>query len=547
MTPAAPDSVVNPVPSSVAGEAPAAAAAPASSAAPPATAAPADELRPTVQVETINAVSKRLKISIPEGLIRREYAAAMTRLRRESAMPGFRQGRVPPRLLEKRLGQNLRDEVKTRLINESFATAVKEHTFKPVGEAHVDLADLKLPETGAMDFTVEIEVAPEFPLPDLSQFQIQKPLLEASEERFRLALEHLQRNLGSWSDCAEPAGAQDRLLVDMQLTGEDGAVLWQRQDLWLDGGSVSVEGIQIDDLPGRLAGATVGTKLVLTATIPPDSIRADLRGRKINIALSVKRVQRLHVPPLDDTLAKSHGFDNLEELKASLRGSLQERLAGDVARLMRRQLMEQLLEKIPLDLPPAFATRYLQKAIQRREIEMLQRGVPVETIQKQSATIVDLTSREVYAEIALFFITTHLAERFDITVTEDELDAEIVALAALQGRRPERLRQELRQRGRLEPLLISVRDRKVLDYLVTQCQVTPVEETRWNELVRQRQEEAARREAVQRAVAAAPESSGPGPAGAAPELAAPAPSPVPTPSGSSVPEAASTGVPSSGA
>ena len=466
---------------------------------PPTAVVPADEASEkdaksdtevAVTLETLNSVSKRLTIRIPEEKTRRQYAAVLKRAQNETTIPGFRRGRVPPRLLEKRLGVALREDVRNRLVSEAIENAVKEHALKPVGEPRTDPPKIELPDHGPLDFAVEMEVAPEFPLPDLTQFEITKPLLEATNERFELALEHLRRNLGHWEDSPSPAANDDRVVADMRITGEDGALLGTHNNVILPVQAGTIAGIRFDDLAERLNGARPGAEIQLAGTVPNDHIQENIRGRKLAIALTIKQVQRLKVPELNDEMARENGFDSLEDMHNSMRQALQERLAAQIAQIMRDQMSNQLLEKIPLQVPPLLASRLVQFIVRRRAAALVQRGVPPAEVHKRIQNIADMSISEALLELTMFFILSRLAEQFDIDVGEDEIHAEVASLAAVNGQRPEKLRQELLEHGQLETLAIQIRDRKVLDRLVSQSKVREVDEEQWTREVKERREKA---------------------------------------------------------
>jgi len=439
------------------------------------------DLKGAVTVEEISPVSKRIKVSIAEDKVKEKYEGVLKELSKDAAVPGFRKGRV---------GTNIKETVTGQVIQDVLEYALEEYKISPLGDPQFEPAKPELPDTGPMQFSVEVEVAPEFPLPELTNIEIKRPRLEATDERFNLAISHLRQSLGTWATVPEANQPDDRIHAEIEYTHENGTVLGREdhRDLYLK--PTALGGIHFDDLAERLRGSKPGAKIELTGEVPMDSAQENLRGKKLTITIHVKHIDRLHVPELTDELARENGFDGLEDLNKSMREALEDRLKIQTNQIMRDQVAEKLLSTVAIELPPRLTERQTKVVMRRRAMQLMQRGVPAQAIDRHITDLLTVSEKEANVLLKAHFVFGRLAEQFDISVNEAEVNQEIVQIAEMNGRRPERLRDEMVKNGQLEELFQTIRDNKVLDQIITGCKIEDVDEETWKQEVEARRQQA---------------------------------------------------------
>ena len=438
----------------------------------------------TVTVEDAGAARKKIMISIPAERVEAKIKQVYKELHRDAVVPGFRRGRVPQRLLEKRFGSNARDTIKSQLIAESYEAAVEDQHLNVISQPEMDAAKIELPESGPMLLELFVEIVPEFALPDLNGIQIKKPLLQPTEERFQVALETLAKNLGSWQPATVPAQPNDRLNADVDVFNEDGTSLPQLKFTSMPVQTKTVLGITFDDLAQRLTGVTPGSTVELSGKVPDDFSQEQFRGRNVKLVLHVTGVEHQHIPELNDQLARENGFADLADLHEAMRDALQTRLTSEMDRIMQSQVLSALLERTSLDLPAKISARQSESVLRRRAAELMQRGVPLAELEKHIGELKAISAQEALRDLKTAFIVNRLAEEFHITISTAQLNAEISAIATQYGRRPEKLRQELAADGRLEDLAQQILQRNVLAHVISLSQVVELDEAAWNELQR---------------------------------------------------------------
>jgi trigger factor len=436
-----------------------------------------DTLPPaTVTIEDAGAARKKIKLEIPQERIAAKLEESYGEFQKDAVLPGFRRGRAPKRLIEKRFGGDLRNTVKQQVVAEAYEKAIEDSKLEAIGDPEVDLAAVELPQSGPLTVTVEVEVTPEFALPAIEKIAVKKPKLEADEHRLGLAINNLQKHFGHWHDAKEPAKENDAVTADVKATLEDGAVLGDQQSVQFLVKEGSILGIKFDDLGAKLTGATPSSVVTLEGTLPDSHPEASQRGKKVTITLAIKQVAHQHLPEVNDDFAKMLGFDDVAGLKKDLTERLVVQLEQETKNAMGQQIYRHLLSSTQLDIPAKLNQRQMGNVLRRRATELMNKGVPESEIVQHIDELRVSSMQQAAVDLKLFFILSKLAEQFGVEVSEDEVNGRIASIAAQYGRRPENLRRSLQQNGQLEQLFLQIRDGKVVDKILESAEITEVDE-----------------------------------------------------------------------
>jgi trigger factor len=438
-----------------------------------------------VDVEDAGTLKKKVTVTVPRPRIDAKFDEMYGELRQTAQIPGFRVGHAPRRLVEKRFAREVSQDVRNALVGESIGDAIEKAELKTLGEPDIDLDDIELPDEGDMSFDFEVEVAPEFDLPELKGIPVEKPALEVTDERIDEYIDQVRQSRASYAAADAPAERGDAVTVDVSITGE-GIEPVHRDAVELRVAAGQVEGIPLVDLPDALEGKSAGESAELTTTIPEAHPNEDWHGKEATVELTVQQVRKRSLPEVDDEFAKSMGFDSLDELRSYMADRMEGRLQSQVQRHMRDHVRQYLLDNTDFDVPEGVAQRHTARLLQRQYVNLLYQGVPREQIDENLAQLQAEATQQAERDLKLSFILSKVAEQEDIEVSEAEINARIAQMASMYGRRPERLRQELASEGNLEQVEVSLREEKALDKLLAEAEVTEVSE----EQLEQRQETA---------------------------------------------------------
>jgi trigger factor len=425
--------------------------------------------------EDAGTLKKKITVTVPRSRIDGKFNELYGELATTALVPGFRVGRAPRRLIEKRFGKDVTHDARNALIGQSLGAALKKVGLeKTIGEPAIDLDKITLPDTGDLSFSFEVEVPPDFELPALTGIKVNRPKLTVQDKHVDQYLEEIRSSRAHLEPTEESAAEGDIVLAGAKITIE-GAEPIDRPGLTLRVAPGQIEGLPLIDMGKALAGKKSGESAGLTLKVPDAHANEAWRGKNATIEITVSQVRRRHLPELNEQFAAGMGFDSLDEMRKYVSVRLTARLEQETHQAMRDQICRYLLDSTKFDLPPGVATRHAATMLRRRYVDLLQRGVPREQIDENLAKLQAQAEEESKIALKLMFILDKAAETQKIEVTEGEVNARIAQMAASSNRRPERLRQELEADGSLEQVQLSVREDKALDRLLEQAEI--VEET----------------------------------------------------------------------
>jgi len=436
------------------------------------------ELKNTVTIEDVGPCKKKISVEIPVEKVRQITDEQYGELGRQAVVPGFRKGRAPRRLLEKRFGKETSEQIKLKLLADASDAAIKDNELNILGEPNIDHEKIELPEEGPMKFEFEVEVKPQFELPSLEGIPIERPKLDVTDEHIDGELERLCRYSGIWTPRKddEAIEAEDQIIAAAVLKIEgveeeekhDNIEIYVRPTSFV--GPVPVE--KLDEL---LIGAKAGDTRQVTVEIPKTFFREQYRDKKVQVEITVKDIKYLKPAQIDENFLSNYGVGSEDELREQIRTSLNARLERQVRLGMVEQVYKYMLEKTDFDLPTDVAAAYSMNLLRRQYANLLSRGLPREQLEEQMDQLRAGSEQRAKEQLKAFFIMDKVAEKLGIEVGDEELNGQIAALAVQQGQRPERLRQEMEKNGSLEQFRQQIRDEKCVEKLLESAKIAEVE------------------------------------------------------------------------
>jgi trigger factor len=429
-----------------------------------------------IKIEDAGPATKKVSVEVPQEVIASKLEEQFKQLRREAALPGFRPGHAPRKLIEKRFHSDVRDQVKRTLISESYQQAISKNSLSVIGEPHFDSAEtIELPETGSLNYSFEVEVQPDIDLPPLVGLSVKKPKVQVKEEHVDQAMLNLRQQQGVLVP-VEDRGVEsgDYLVADVHLK-VDGAVVSHQHDAEVIAKPGRFAGVQIDDLDVKLQGQKPGEKREFTVTGPEAHPNEQIRGKQVNVEIDLKDIKKLELAELDAAFLEGLGFANESELREALREQMLQRVDYDIQQSMRDQINNYLLQNVFIDLPSKLSDRQADRVLQRRRIEMLMRGLPEDQADARIDALRDGIKDEAVRDLKLFFILQKIAGDFNVEVDEAELNGRIALLAAQSGKRPEKLKQEMTADNSLVSMYVQMREQKALDKILESAKVEDVD------------------------------------------------------------------------
>ena len=439
----------------------------------------------------IGPCAKQIKFNIPAKSIDTRLSDALSALAGEAAVPGFRKGKAPRGLIEKKFGANLLNEARGQIMSDAYQRALDENKLRPISEPRPVTGEVvaDLQRGKSFTFSVEIEIAPEFAVPDFTSYEVKKPTIDVTQEHID---GEILRQSYRWGAPARLEGTLehlDRMLGKAVVTiaGKDGVFFETDKALCVvpakeDEGKGALLGLIFDGLDKALLGKSVGDTITVTTTGAEGHEREELRGKTINVSYTIGEAERI-TPRTHKELAEMFGVETEELFIEQIRDALEQRRDGEQRAAMREQVADQLIAGIQFELPTKLSEEQATRTIEQQRMEMLSRGVDEASVEHRIAEIRGKSEANAINRLKLFFIMSRLAEHFGVNVTDQELNGRIASIAAQQNARPEQVRAQIEKSGRMNEVVSVIRDAKVGDRIIAQAKVSDIAADAWNAIV----------------------------------------------------------------
>lgn len=290
-----------------------------------------------------------MEVQVPAARVDEAVQARLRDLGRTVKLQGFRAGKVPAAVVRQRFGGQVHQEVVDELIKRSFAEAVIDQKLAPAGGPRVN--DVSSMAGQDLKYTAVFEVYPEIKLAGLDTLQIERPVVEVTDQDVDTMLEHLQRQRPNWKPAGRAAQDGDQVTVDFEgrLDGvpfEGGKA--ENVPIVIGGGRM------LPDLEQGLIGLTEGAAKTVTVNFPADYQASQLAGKTTEFSVKVKKVEAPELPPLDDEFCKAYGVEGgIAEFRQQITQNMRNEVEQGVRSNLRNQVLECLVAANKIDLPKA--------------------------------------------------------------------------------------------------------------------------------------------------------------------------------------------------
>jgi trigger factor len=430
-----------------------------------------------IEVEALPNCLATLKVDLPpeavnaarEG-IARDYAA-------HARLPGYRPGKAPRAVVERKFQKEIREELERKLLSESTRAAIFEKKLRVLQVQNVD--DVEFAPDQSLHFTATVVTAPEFDLPDYKKIPVTVPSEEISDADVDAAIENLRNQAASFDDITgRGLQMEDFAVIDYTGTVDGkpvsevfpkaGKPLTTNAGFWV---KMTPESF----LPGfseALLGANLDDTREFDLTVPADFVLKEMAGALIHYIVTVKGLKTKQLPELNDAFAATviEG-KTLAEVREIAKGELSRQKKETIESQKREQIMTWLVSKVECELPQNLVIgetrRILADIVQQEQA----RGAADAAIKESEKQLVEVASRGAKDKLKGTFILQRIAEAEQVKVTSAEMRARIASMAAHYGMTPDKAQKELEKRDAIDRVAEDILSGKVIDYLVTQAEV----------------------------------------------------------------------------
>jgi trigger factor len=305
-----------------------------------------------VSLETTQGLERRLTITVEAATVDTEVKNRLRQLSKTQRIDGFRPGKVPVAVIQKRYGAAVRQEVAGELMQRHYFEAVIAEKVNPAGMP--ELAVAKNDEGSDLEFTATFEVYPQVEVANLDKIEIEKPVVEVTDADLDEMLVTLQKQHATFKEVKRKSKKSDRVTIDFtgSIDGED-----------FEGGKAEDFVLELSQermIPGfekQIVGQKAGDEFSIEVTFPEDYHAENLKGKAAVFVINLKKVEDQVLPELTDEFAEKFGVTEggIESLKGDVRKNMERELSQNVKNNVKQQVIDGLVEVNELDIPASLA------------------------------------------------------------------------------------------------------------------------------------------------------------------------------------------------
>lgn len=424
-----------------------------------------------------------LRVEIPVDRVDREHAKISRGYATKARIPGFRPGKAPSAVVEKRFQKEIIEELHGALINEAYDEALKQESL------HV--LDFGMPEDvtthpdGSITFVSKLTLAPEVTLPDYKGVSVTVPPYAVPDEEIEAQLTALQERYADFNDIEGRAAAMgDFAVVDYTSTvdgkatdeflGKPAGYLSSRDGFW----------VRLDEkafLPGfaaQLVAMNAGDSKEITVTLPEDFPIEELRNQQLVFQTTVKELKQAVLPALDDELAERIApGKTMEAIKEIIRENMEGERRRKIDDMKVNQIVAHFNAQVNFELPDELVTQETQSQADALVKRGVQAGMSEGEIESQQNEIFASAGDQAVSNLRTNFILQEIARAEKITVTDNELVNHLMQIANSRKIAPKKFIKDMQREGRIPTIRSSMAIGKTIDFLVEHANVVESKET----------------------------------------------------------------------
>jgi len=421
-----------------------------------------------VEVVNKNSCQRAISIEVEPEFLKPDYSAICSKYQRKARVPGFRQGKTPMSLILQRFKNEIREDFLEAAVQKFLLEAIKQEKLQPLDHPHVH--DLTYCDGEPLKFTAEFEVLPELNLSHYRGLEIDRVPVEVKEEEVEAAIKTMQERMAQYLPVTGRAIQTGDFAVISYVGrfGDPSKKNIEAKNTYCEVGSDNT----LPEFNDNLLGARAGDKKSFQVKYPDEFPNKELAGTEIQYDIEVQDVRQKQVPELNDEFAKDAGqYASLDDLRNKVRESLISNREQTAQSNMQEKLVELIIQNNPFDVPAVMVKKQTENRLNDYVRSLIARGVHPKTLDINWAEFQERQKELAATDVKVALVLEHIAEKENITVTEEELDEDISKRAQETQQAFEAVKSRLTKEGATDRIKDRIRNKKSLDLLLNLASV----------------------------------------------------------------------------
>lgn len=423
-----------------------------------------------VSVETTQGLERRLTITVEAQAVDSAVKSRLQQLAKTQRLNGFRPGKVPVSVIKKRFGKAVRQEVTGEVMQQNFYQAIIQEKINPAGMPQFELT--KDTDGEDLEFAATFEIYPEVEVADLSALNIEKPVVEISDKDLSEMMKTLQSQHSTYKECKRKAKKGDKLTIDFvgTIDGEE-----------FDGGKAEDFPLELGKnqmIPGfeePLIGAKTGDEVVADVNFPEDYHAEALKGKAAQFKITIKKVDGLNLPKVDEEFAKLFGIEEggVEALETEVKKNMQRELDQTLKTNVKEAVIEALLTANEVDVPKALLDQEINALREQAKQRFAQQG----NAQNLPELPDDMFSANAKRRVAVGLLIGQIIKEHNVEVDQARVDSLIETTASAYEDPSEVIEYYKNNQELLQQIQNLALEEQAIDTILDKAQVKEVEKS----------------------------------------------------------------------
>ncbi|HEV3204361.1 MAG TPA: trigger factor [Gemmataceae bacterium] len=434
-----------------------------------------EKLHQAVEMRDVGPCKKHIKVTIDRDDVQKRLDLKYTELVGEANVPGFRPGKAPRKIIERRFAKDVEGQVKSEVLMASLEQLAEEQDVAPLSTPNLDPEKITMPGDGPMVYEFEVEVRPQFDLPNYKGLKIKRPVKDFNEAEVD---EEQRRVLAPYGQLVpKPEGnAQigDYLIADIYAKEGDRVITDLKEvKIRIESRLAFKDGVA-EKFGEETTGAKAGDNRPVEIKISDAAADPGLRGKTLQASFAIKDVKMLRLPELTHEFLHEFAVHTVDQFRERIRVLMQRKLEYMQRQSAREQVLNEIAAASTWDLPQDLLIRQARKAFQRKIMDMRSSGISEQEILAQKRILEQNVLNNTAKALKEHFVLQKIAEVEKIDVDDDEIYDEIERIADQNNESPRRLRARLEKDDLIDVLAIDIVERKVLDLILQNAEYDDV-------------------------------------------------------------------------
>ena len=421
-----------------------------------------------------------LSVEVPSSDVAAKRDSITSTYASQAKIPGFRPGKAPKAVIQKRFGKQISDELRDALFGEACDQALEKENLKVLDFGFPD--NLNERPDGSIAFETKLILAPEFTLPEYKGIEVKAPSPEVTEEELDGQLQTLRERLAEFVDVSDRALQTDDIAVVgftttvdgqplAEVIGEKGNYLAKRENHWLP----IKEGSFLPGYAEQLVGLKKGDKKDVTITVGDEFPFEELRGKEITLHTTIEGIKEAKLPEIDDAFAeKLVPGKSLEDIKALIRENMGVEKLKQINEFKVNQIVEHLNKAVSFDLPEEVLQRETQNQANSLVEEGQKQGASDEQMLQQQEEIFSVANRRANTNLRTNFLLQEIAQAENLSVSDADLLQHIQRISEARREPIKKVIKDLQKNRQIQSIRNSMLIGQTIDFLLEQAKVTEV-------------------------------------------------------------------------